>query len=56
MHFGHISVVLMKKPDGTFVAIELNPRSAAIWWTKQFESFRQNYTDALYELAMSDRN
>ena len=55
MHFGHISVDLMKKPDGTFVAIELNPRSAAIWWTKQFESFRQNYTDALYELAMSDR-
>jgi hypothetical protein len=51
----HVSVDLMRRPDGELVAIELNSGSVATWWTRQFSDFRNRYTDALYELAMQHR-
>jgi hypothetical protein len=48
---GHLSVDLMRRPDGELVAIELNTLGVATWWTRQFPHFRDRYTDAIYELA-----
>jgi hypothetical protein len=48
---GYVSVDLMRQPDGSFVAIELNPRDVATWWTRQFPEFRERYAGALYDLA-----
>ena len=50
--YGHMSVDLMKTPDGDYVAIELNNHSVAIWWTKQFESFRERHADAVHRVAV----
>lgn len=50
--YGHMSVDLMRRPDGAFVAIELNNFSVAIWWTKQFEDFRRRHTDAIHRIAL----
>jgi hypothetical protein len=50
---GYVSVDLMRQGDGSFVAIELNPRDVATWWTRQFPEFRERYAGALYDLAMS---
>lgn len=52
---GHVSVDLMRRPDGQLVAIELNPRGVATWWTRQFEHFRARYADALCELVVRPR-
>lgn len=49
--YGHMSVDLMRQPDGELVAIELNSFSVAIWWTKQFEDFRERHADAIERLA-----
>jgi hypothetical protein len=51
----HVSVDLMRRADDELVAIELNPRGVATWWTRQFPHFRDRYTDALYELAVQHR-
>lgn len=51
--YGHMSVDLMRTPDGEFVAIELNNFSVAIWWTKQFEDFRERHADAVHRLALA---
>ena len=48
---GYVSVDLMRRADGSFVAIELNPRDVATWWTRQFPDFRARYADALDELV-----
>jgi len=53
---GHVSVDLMRRPDDNLIAIELNPRGVATWWTRQFPDFRDRYTDALYELAARHRS
>jgi hypothetical protein len=49
---GYVSVDLMRRADGSFVAIELNPRDVATWWTRQFPEFRERYAAALYDLAI----
>lgn len=51
--FGHGSVDLMRTTDGDLVAIELNTYSVAIWWTKQFDDFRERHADALHRLALA---
>lgn len=51
--YGHMSVDLMRKPDGDFVAIELNNFSVAIWWTKQFEDFRERHAAAIHRVALA---
>ena len=43
----------MRQADGSFVAIELNPRDVATWWTRQFPEFRERYARVLYDLAMT---
>ncbi|WP_421120512.1 hypothetical protein ACE2AJ_04130 [Aquihabitans daechungensis] len=53
--YGHMSVDLMRTRDGEFVAIELNNFSVAIWWTKQFEDFRERHADAIHRLALAAR-
>ena len=50
--YGHMSVDLMRTSDGDFVAIELNNFSVAIWWTRQFEDFRERYADAIHRLVL----
>ena len=52
---GHVSVDLMRRADGELVAIELNPRGVATWWTSQFPHFRARYTEAIYDLAIKHR-
>lgn len=51
--YGHMSVDLMRRPDGELVAIELNNFSVAIWWTKQFEDFRARHADAIHRIALA---
>lgn len=51
--YGHMSVDLMRTPDGDFVAIELNNCSVAIWWTKQFDDFRERHAEAIGRLALA---
>ena len=51
--YGHMSVDLMRTQDGDFVAIELNNFSVAVWWTKQFEDFRERHADAIHRLALA---
>ncbi len=48
---GYVSVDLMRRPDGELVAIELNTRDVAKWWTRQFPEFRERYVGALAELV-----
>ena len=48
----YVSLDLMRQRDGEFVAIELNPRDVATWWTRQFEDMRKRYTDALHQLVL----
>ncbi|WP_232222187.1 hypothetical protein [Thioalkalivibrio paradoxus] len=49
---GYVSVDLMRRPDGELVAIELNTRDVATWWTRQFPDFRHRYATALVQLAI----
>ena len=51
--FGHMSVDLMRTPDGELVAIELNNFSVALWWTKQFEDFRARHAQAIHRLVLT---
>lgn len=51
--YGHMSVDLMRAPDGRFVAIELNNHSVAVWWTKQFDDFRERHADAIERAALA---
>lgn len=53
--YGHMSVDLMRTRDGEYVAIELNNFSVAIWWTKQFDDFRQRHAEAIHRLALAAR-
>jgi len=48
----HVSVDLMRRADGELIAIELNTGSVATWWTRQFSHFRNQYAEALFELAV----
>jgi hypothetical protein len=50
--FGHISLDLMRNPSGQFEVIEVNLGNAAIWWTSQFEIFRERYARAIYRLLV----
>ena len=52
---GHVSVDFMRRSDGELVAIELNPRGVATWWTRQFAHYRERYAEALYELTLRHR-
>ncbi len=49
--FGFVSVDLMRKPDGTLVAIELNSAKVTTWWTEQFVFTRQRFAEALVDLV-----
>lgn len=49
--FGYVSVDLMRKSDGTLVAIELNTARVVTWWTEQFAFTRQRFGEALVELV-----
>jgi hypothetical protein len=51
--FAHMSVDLMRAPDGELVAIELNSFSVAIWWTKQFDDFRARHAEAIGRLVLA---
>jgi hypothetical protein len=51
--FGHMSVDLMRTPDGDLVAIELNSFSVAVWWTKQFDDFRERHAEAIHRMALA---
>ncbi|WP_018232765.1 ATP-grasp domain-containing protein [Thioalkalivibrio thiocyanodenitrificans] len=53
---GYVSVDLMRRPDGELVAIELNTRDVAKWWTRQFPEFRERYAGALAELVRGNRH
>ncbi len=53
---GYVSVDLMRRPDGELVAIELNTRDVAKWWTRQFPEFRERYAGALAELVRGSRH
>lgn len=48
---GYVSVDLMRKPDGTLVAIELNTAKVATWWTERFAFTRERFAEALVELV-----
>lgn len=48
---GYVSVDLMRKADGTLVAIELNTARVATWWTERFGFTRQRFGEALVELV-----
>jgi hypothetical protein len=50
----YVSVDLMRRPDGELVAIELNPRDVATWWTRQFPDFRERYANALCDLVATE--
>lgn len=50
--FAHISLDLMKNPDGQFETIEVNLGNAAIWWTCQFPEFRERYARGLHRLLV----
>ncbi len=49
--FGYVSVDLMRKPDGTLVAIEVNTARVVTWWTEQFAFTRQRFAEALVDLV-----
>ena len=51
--FGYVVVDLMRKPDGSFVAIELNLSGVTTWWTEQWAQVRQRLADGMVELAQS---
>jgi hypothetical protein len=51
--YGHMSVDLMRSPDGELVAIELNNFSVAVWWTKQFDDFRERHAEAIHRLVLA---
>jgi len=51
--YGHMSVDLMRTRDGEYVAIELNNFSVAVWWTKQFEDFRERHADAIHRQTLA---
>lgn len=48
---GYVSVDLMHRSDGELVAIELNTRDVATWWTRQFPDMRHRYATALQQLV-----
>lgn len=48
---GYVSVDLMRRPDGTLVAIELNTAGVVTWWTERFEFTRQRFGEALLDLV-----
>lgn len=48
---GYVSVDLMRRPDGQLVAIEMNTRDVACWWTSRFPDMRERYTAALEALT-----
>ncbi|HOX59711.1 MAG TPA: hypothetical protein P5205_09475 [Candidatus Paceibacterota bacterium] len=48
---GYVSVDLMRKPDGTLVAIELNTARVATWWTERFAFTRERFGEALVDLV-----
>lgn len=47
--FGYVCVDLMRRPDGTLVAIELNCARVATWWSDQFPETRERFTRAVVE-------
>lgn len=50
--YGHISLDLMKNPDGKYEVIEVNLGNVAIWWTMQFSSFRRRYARAVHQMLI----
>jgi hypothetical protein len=49
--FGYGSVDLMRKADGTLVAIELNTAKVVTWWTERFGFTRERFAEALVDLV-----
>jgi hypothetical protein len=50
--FGHLSLDLMRNPQGDFEVIEVNLGNVAVWWTTQFRSFRRRYARAVHQLLV----
>jgi hypothetical protein len=48
---GYVSVDLMRRSDGTLVAIELNTARVATWWTERFPLTRERFGEALVDLV-----
>jgi len=48
---GYVSVDLMRRADGTLVAIELNTAKVVTWWTERFGFTRERFADALVDLV-----
>jgi hypothetical protein len=46
-----VSVDIMRDPEGTLRAIEINSGNVAMWWTSQFEDFRERFADSVLQLA-----
>jgi hypothetical protein len=51
MGLGYACVDLMRQPDGSFVAIELNLSGVTTWWTERVEEVRKRFADAVLALA-----
>ena len=50
---GYVCVDLMRKPDGSFVAIELNLSGVTTWWTEQAAFVRTRFADAVLALVQT---
>jgi len=50
---GYVCVDLMQKPDGSFVAVELNLASVTTWWTHRAAFVRTRFADAVLALVQS---
>ena len=51
--FGYVVVDLMRKPDGSFVAIELNLSGVTTWWTERAAFLRTRFADAVLALVQT---
>lgn len=50
---GYVCVDLMRRPDGSFVAIELNLSGVTTWWTERAAFVRTRFADAVLALVQT---
>jgi hypothetical protein len=50
--YAHISLDLMRNPQGQYEVIEVNLGNVAIWWTCGFPQFRRRYVQAVHRLLV----
>jgi hypothetical protein len=50
---GYVCVDLMRKPDASFVAIELNLSGVTTWWTERAAFLRTRFADAVLTLVQT---